>query len=203
MIMTSPIHDLVVEQVPIADLHPHPENARRGDVPRIMQSLDANGQFSPILINRGTRTGRPNEILAGHHLVKAATELGWQTVAVVAVDVDDESGKRMMLADNRTSDLATYDDRLLVEVLASLESLHGTGFDEGDLEALESLFTDHSWEIDEKDLQDTLDEADRDGWPVVKAKLHPTLYANFEQIEGEDDTEKLTALLTESGLGMP
>jgi hypothetical protein len=195
--MTTPSHDLAVRSAKISELTPHPENARHGDVPRIMTSLRKLGQYRPIVVNRGSMTGRENEILAGHHLVQAATELGWDQVAITMVDVDDETAKRIMLADNRTSDLATYDDRLLVELLGSLSDLDGTGYDPGDLEALESLFKDHAWEVNDKDLQDTLDEADKDGWPVIKVKIAPDLHVRFLEVPGADDGERVAALIQE------
>lgn len=45
------------------------------------------------------------------------------SVPVVWLDVDDATAKRIMLADNRTADLATYDEQILAEALASLEGL--------------------------------------------------------------------------------
>jgi len=190
-------HDLKVYDELIRNLTPHPENARHGDVPRIMASLRKLGQYRPIVVNRGSLTGREMEILAGHHLVQAATELGWQYVSITTVDVDDDTAKRIMLADNRTSDLASYDDRLLVELLGGLPDLDGTGYDAADLDALESLFKDHAWEVNDRELQDALDTADEDGWPVVKAKLAPALHARFLEVPGSDDSTRVTTLIQE------
>lgn len=129
-------HELVTTVMPIAELKPHKRNPRHGDIPRIKESLQVLGQYRPIVVNKGTFTGRRNEILAGHHLVMAATELEWTEVAVTLVDVDDETGRRILLVDNRTSDTAEYDERLLVELLETLPDLDGTGYDPGDFELL-------------------------------------------------------------------
>jgi len=193
--MTTPQHQLAVQVVDLAVLTPHPENARHGDIPRIKASLRKLGQYRAIVVNVGTYTHRPMEILAGHHLVQAARELGWDRVAITTVDVNNDTAKRIMLADNRTSDLATYDDRLLVELLGSLGDLDGTGYDPGDLEALEALFKDHAWEVDDKELQDTLDEADRDAWPEIRVKIAPQLHAQFLEVPGDDDTTRVVSLI--------
>ncbi|MDX3097732.1 hypothetical protein PV417_24845 [Streptomyces sp. ME19-03-3] len=42
--------------------HPNP---RTGDVDAIAESLRVNGRYKAIVVNRGTHTGRPNEVLAG------------------------------------------------------------------------------------------------------------------------------------------
>lgn len=62
-----------------------------------------------------------------------------QDVPVYWVDVDDAEAKRILLADNRVSDLATWDDTILVSLLESLandDALLGSGYDGDDLDAL-------------------------------------------------------------------
>ena len=54
-------------------------------------------------------------------------------------DVDDATARRILLADNRTNDLATYDDAILTElltVLAQEDDLLGTGWVGDDLDDL-------------------------------------------------------------------
>jgi ParB-like nuclease domain len=48
--------------VPTADLRPYPGNPRRGDLEAIKDSLERNGQYRPIVVNRRTM-----EVLAGNH----------------------------------------------------------------------------------------------------------------------------------------
>jgi ParB-like chromosome segregation protein Spo0J len=66
----------------------------------------------------------------------AARELGWEEIDASFVDVSDEEATRIVLVDNRTSDLATYDDELLAELLEGLGDLAGTGFDDQALDEL-------------------------------------------------------------------
>ena len=123
------------EQVAITELKPYPRNPRRGDVEEIARSLEVNGQYKPIVANR-----RDGSILAGNHTWKAARSLGWKTIAVSWVDVDEDEAARIVLADNRTSDMSVYDDSKLLDLLQSLPDLKGTGFTEVDIDQLNSLF---------------------------------------------------------------
>lgn len=129
-------YDLTTSQVPLGELQTHPSNARVGNVEAIKVSLRASGQYRPIVTARGV-------VLAGNHTLKAARELGWDTIAAVALDIDPEGdeARRIMLADNRTAELGTYDDRALLDLLKTMDDLDGTGFDDKDVKALEDLFT--------------------------------------------------------------
>ena len=124
------------QYVPISQLREFPNNPRRGDVELLMESLGYHGQYRPIVANR-----RTSEVLAGWHTLKAARKLGWDMIAVTWVDVDPITAKRIVLADNRLSDLANYDDTALLDLLMLLEDLEGTGFNKDDLRKLEQIVT--------------------------------------------------------------
>jgi len=124
--------ELLVE---IDSVEPYPDNPRVGDVRTIARSLEANGQYRPIVVNK-----RTNEILAGNHTWKAAKYLGWATIAATFVDVDDDTARRIVLVDNRANDLARYEDDSLLEMLQSIVDdgleLIGTGYSEDDIAKL-------------------------------------------------------------------
>jgi hypothetical protein len=123
---------LAVEQVKLGDLRPYPGNARRGDVAAIADSLEANGQYRPLVVQRGT-----GYVLAGNGTLQAAQKLGWPSVQVTYLDVDDAQARRIVVADNRTHDLGGYDDRALLALLRDLgDDLTGTGFDADDFDSL-------------------------------------------------------------------
>lgn len=118
-------------EVPVGELRPYAANPRNGDTEALRASLEAHGQYRPVVVRKGT-----GEILAGNHTYAAAVELGWDRIAATFVDVDEDEAKRIVLVDNRTSDLAGYDDGALVALLQSLPDTAGTGFAAGDLERL-------------------------------------------------------------------
>lgn len=127
---------LVVERVPVGSLVLHPKNARQGDVGLIAESLREHGQYRPLVVQRATR-----HVLAGNHTLQAAASLGWESVEVVFLDVDDDEALRVLLVDNRSSDQASYDEPALAELLSDLAGrsermLAGTGWDRDDLDRL-------------------------------------------------------------------
>ncbi len=130
--------NLTTEYVSVAAAQPHPDNPRRGDPSAIKESLEAHGQYRPIVVNRPTM-----EVLAGNHTLRAAKELGWSQIAATFVDVDSERARRILLVDNRSNDLAGYDTQELVDLLAELGDLEGTGYDDAALaDLLDALAPD-------------------------------------------------------------
>ncbi|PRQ11732.1 hypothetical protein C1Y63_04810 [Corynebacterium sp. 13CS0277] len=149
--MTAPNTTGSPETHPLNDLHTYHRNPRRGDTTAIADSLAANGQYRPIVVNKGTHTGRPMEVLAGNHTLAAARLLAennpdderWHTIDCWVIDVDDEAATRIVLADNRTADLGTYNDDTLLQLLESIDhDLDGTGYNYDDLDDLRALAED-------------------------------------------------------------
>lgn len=122
---------LVIETIGIDTVEAHPENARIGDVSVIAESLTRFGQTKPILVQKAT-----GYVVAGNHTREAAKSLGWEVIQAVLLEMDDETAKAYLLADNRTSDRAKYDQSKLYASLEGLLDLDGTGFD---LDYVESL----------------------------------------------------------------
>lgn len=123
---------LTVEQVKLGQLRAYPGNARRGDVDAIAESLRVNGQYRPLVVQRST-----GYVLGGNHTLQAAQRLGWPSVQVTYLDVNDEEARRIVVADNRTADLGGYDDRALLTLLREVgDDLTGTGYDLDDYDEL-------------------------------------------------------------------
>ncbi|HEV2773621.1 MAG TPA: ParB/RepB/Spo0J family partition protein [Thermoleophilaceae bacterium] len=74
--------------MPIASLCPHPRNPRRGNLEAVKDSLRHHGQYRPVVANR--RTG---EVLAGNHVLRAASELGFAEIAATFVDLESLVGE--------------------------------------------------------------------------------------------------------------
>lgn len=120
--------------IAVSRLSPHPRNPRKGAVELIAESLTRFGQQRPILIDREQR------IVAGNHTFQAAVSLGWTHVAALRTDLSDSQEiERYLVADNRTSDLATYADDELLALLNDQPELRGTGYDEEDKALLEAV----------------------------------------------------------------
>jgi len=126
--------------VPLDTLALDPANARTHDernLAAITGSLSRFGQRLPIVVQKQGLI-----IRAGNGRVLAARELGWTHIAAVVVDESEVEATAFAIADNRSSELAAWDDEALAKLLQSLPSdLFGaTGFDTDDLgELLDKL----------------------------------------------------------------
>lgn len=105
------------EGVDISDLNFFHNNPRIGNVEKIAESVAENGFLENIVVNIGTKTGRPNEILSGNHRIKALKAVGRKKVDVRWVDVDDSGARKIVLALNGSTDDATYDPTILAQLL--------------------------------------------------------------------------------------
>lgn len=153
--------NLRVETFPLDELHPYHRNPRRGDVDAIAASLEARGQYRPIVVNVGTHASHPFEILAGNHTYLAARQLGWESIEATTVDVDDDRAAQIVLADNRLADLGGYDNLALTNLLESLSGDYaGTGYDADDLAELESAIADATADEWDAAVSNVPDEAE-------------------------------------------
>lgn len=91
----------------------HPED----NLEAIKGSLQAYGQRKPIVVNR--RTGH---VEAGNGTLAAALALNWTHLAVVFVDDDPATAAGFAIADNRTAQLAKWDDEALGELLRDVNT---------------------------------------------------------------------------------
>lgn len=120
--------------VPIGSVRLHPNNPRVGNTEAVAASLRRFGQQKPVVVQRSTGLA-----MAGNHIVRAALTLEWNEIAANVVEIDDAAATAYMLADNRTSDLGGYDERLLAAILAeqaAADNLGGTGYDTDDIAAI-------------------------------------------------------------------
>lgn len=119
--------------VAIEDLKHYEGNARKGNIALIRKSLESLTQFRPIVVRKGCNT-----VLAGNHTLAAAVEAGWTHIAVDWIECDDDQARRIVIADNRSSDKGRTDKRQLLTFLSETPELEGTGYDAVFLQRLES-----------------------------------------------------------------
>ncbi len=116
---------LVIESVEVENLVPDPTNARKHDeanLKAIAGSLNLFGQRKPIVV---TKAG---VVVAGNGTLEAAKSLGWTEIDVVRVPADwsADQVKAFALADNRSAELASWDEQVMA---AQLLELDAAGFD--------------------------------------------------------------------------
>jgi len=108
-----------IESVPIESISTDPANLRKHDernISAIIASLRRFGQQHPIVIDsRGI-------VLAGNGRYEAIKRLGWPTILAVRSDLAGVDATAYAIADNRTAELANWDDTALAETLRALQS---------------------------------------------------------------------------------
>jgi site-specific DNA-methyltransferase (adenine-specific) len=124
--------------VPLNSVHLNPENPRHNDpaVEPVMRSIARFGFRVPLVVNR--RTGL---IEAGNTRWKAAHRMGLPEVPVIFADDDEVTALAFALADNRTAEIATWDEPALADLLRSLQEageLDASGYSVEDLAALQA-----------------------------------------------------------------
>lgn len=136
---------------PISQLRFYPGNARRGDIDLLTESLEKFGQYKPIVVNIGEKEPElANTVLCGNNTLMAAQRLGWDTIDVHLVDFDKDTAQRLVILDNRSNDVATYDVEELVNLLTELPDLEATGFDRDELDAMLEALDDLEEEVPDK-----------------------------------------------------
>ena len=121
---------------PIGQLSYDPNNARKHDpknVEAIKGSLRKFKQQKPIVITKD------NIVIAGNGTLQAAKELEWTEIDCVVTDLESFNATAFALADNRTAELAEWDDGVLAETLKSLDDFE---FDIGEIGFDDSFLDD-------------------------------------------------------------
>ena len=122
----------------IEQLTPESANPRLHDkkqVRQIANSIEAFGFNVPILIDR------EGKVIAGHGRLLACRELGITEVPTLCLDhLTQVQARAFMIADNRLTEIASWDDQLLAQQLKDLSlsgldfSLEITGFEMGEID---------------------------------------------------------------------
>ncbi|MGC1890317.1 MAG: DNA methyltransferase [Stellaceae bacterium] len=122
----------------IQELKPDPANPRRHSKKQIRQmaeSIKAFGFNVPILIDRH------GNIIAGHGRWLACRDLGFTEVPTLCLDhLTPTQARAFMIADNRLTEIAVWDDRLLAQQLKELTlvgldfDIEVTGFEMGEID---------------------------------------------------------------------
>ena len=106
------------ERVPIDSVQFDPANVRRHgekNLATIKASLARFGQQKPLVVDAD------GVVRAGNGTLAAAKALGWKEVTIVRTDLKGAEATAYAIADNRTAELAEWDDDALAQTLAALQ----------------------------------------------------------------------------------
>jgi DNA modification methylase len=122
----------------ITELSLDPSNVRkhsRRNLDAIKASLRKFGQQKPIVVDA------KGIVLAGNGTLTAAQELGWTEIQIVRTELAGVEATAFAIADNRTAELAEWEEDKLAQVLQSLnvedaDLLAATGYDAAEVDKM-------------------------------------------------------------------
>ena len=136
--MTTLKQKLAIEYRTVASLTPDPANARLHtdkQVRQIAKSIEVFGFNVPILINA------ESQVVAGHGRLMACKKLAITEVPTIRLEhLSEHQARAFVIADNRLTENAEWDNRLLGEQLKILSeaeidfSLEVTGFEMSEID---------------------------------------------------------------------
>jgi ParB-like chromosome segregation protein Spo0J len=146
-----------IERVELSKLAADPANVRKHNsknLKAIEASLRRFGQQKPIVVDGN------GIVRAGNGTLAAAQQLGWTHIDIVRTSLKGADATAYAIADNRTAELAEWDEEALAQQLAAIQIeddqlLEPSGFDEKDilsmsLPSFEPANIDEQGRLDEK-----------------------------------------------------
>ena len=133
----------------VEDLIPYINNPRNNEnaVDKVASSISEFGFKNPIIIDKN------NIVINGHTRLLASKKLGLKEVPVIrADDLTEAQVKAFRIADNKTSEYATWDEELLKIELEQLEEMNFN------LDDLNIDYSDFGLEIELEDAENTKEE---------------------------------------------
>lgn len=123
----------------VGDLIPYEKNPRNNEqaVDKVANSIREFGFKVPLVVDKY------NVVVCGHTRLKAAKKLGLTEVpCVYADDLTDQQIKAYRIADNKVSELASWDDDLLAQELEEITDFDMSEF--GEFESSENVSISNS-----------------------------------------------------------
>ena len=195
---------MAVEDIAVDALTFDPANVRKhpeANLAAIKASLTRFGQQKPIVVDA------KGVVVAGNGTLAAAKALGWRTVKAVRTNLTGAEATAFAIADNRTAELAEWDEASLHAQLAAIaiddeELLAATGFDEKELAKLAAAAAP---EVNEDEVPEPpADPITQPGdlWLLGKHRLLCGDSTKAEDVERLIDGEKDCCVLTDPPYGI-
>lgn len=145
-----------IKAVKVAELKEYGNNPRKNKkaVAAVAESIKTFGFKNPIVIDKD------GVIIAGHTRKAAAEKLGLEIVpCIVADDLTPEQAAAFRLADNKTAELAEWDDDKLAEEIKALAefdiNMEDFGFDLSEFEERQEVTEDDDTDDSEEEEEET------------------------------------------------
>ena len=133
--------------VKIDEITPYWRNPRNIEkaVEAVKKSIQEYGYNNPIVVDIN------KVIICGHTRYRALKELGYEEINVIITDLEEDKAKQFRIVDNKTNELAKWDNELLMFELREIQ----------DLENMKNFFSDKEFKnmnISFEDMENELIE---------------------------------------------
>ena len=195
-----------IETIEIKELMNDPANVRKHDernLDSIKASLLRFGQQKPIVVDgKGI-------VVAGNGTLMGARSLGWKEIQIVRTELEGADAVAYAIADNRTAELAVWDEDALAQTLASLQIDDSidelvTGFTKQEIEELigKTVGLD---DIEEDEVPEVPEEAITqvgDLWLLGEHRLLCGDTTSEDDVARLMDGEQIESVVTDPPYGM-
>ena len=105
-----------IQSIAIDRIIPYWNNARNNSkaVKPVEESIKKYGFNQPLVLDKNF------EIIVGHTRYFALLNLGYKEVPCIIVDLDEEKARQYRIADNKTSEFASWDEEKLIRELRTM-----------------------------------------------------------------------------------
>ena len=168
-----------VEEIKIEELDLDPANVRQHDdknLAAIKSSLRRFGQQKPIVVDS------KGVVIAGNGTLTAARSLGWDRIRIVRTQLEGSEATAYAIADNRTAELANWDDDALMQQLSALDLedsalVEAAGFSAAELEGMVDDL------LGEKDIKEISIDEVKENCLFVTCENEGQLQSLFNELE--------------------
>lgn len=173
-----------IKKVKIKDLKPYENNAKiHSDyqIGLLVKSIEEFGFINPVLIDED------NNVLAGHGRIEAAKQLKIKELPAIVIEGMTETEKQAyIIADNRLSELAMWDNRIIAQELKDLKE---SDFDT-DVTGFSAEDIDFSFLDDTEEPEDTEDDGGKEEH-ICECPRCKCIFSRYEIItHGNEYVEK-------------
>ncbi len=180
----------------IDDITPYPNNPRNNEnaVDAVAESIKNYGFKNPIIIDKN------DVIVCGHTRLKASKKLGMKEVpCIVADDLTEEQIKAFRLVENKTNELATWNEDLLMQEMEDLNinlDEYGFDFNNFELENIEDPEEDEqkvnernkTYQAYNMELYDEFESSEKWQMPIIKNNHYiPNRLIGFNYAKSSED----------------
>lgn len=183
------VKTIEMELVKIDTLMLDPANVRKHDqrnLDAIKASLTRFGQQHPIIVNGD------GIVVAGNGRLMAAKSLGWTDIRIIRTELAGIDATAFAIADNRTAELADWDNDGLAQTLAALQNDEDfdhlvAGFTDTEIQKMIGGELNPDWESEWEGMPE-FDQADRTSFRHVVVHFVSNKDADdfFRMIKRED-----------------